>query len=60
MRLVTSKNADPPESTSQRASTPAPREYPRRLRRSSATPPPLAVELTFQITRPRSAPRPGR
>ena len=38
--------------TSQRASTPLPREYPSSGRSSSTTPPPLAVEFTFQTTRP--------
>ena len=49
---MTAKNSGEPVITSQRTFTPAPREYARNDRSISATPPPAAVELTIQITRP--------
>src|SRR3954470_8265626 len=52
MRLVTWKNGASPSITTQRASTPPPRAYAISERSISAKPPPLAVELTFQTTRP--------
>ena len=52
MRLVTRNSPGSPRRTCQRASTPAPRTYPRSGRSISATPPPCDVEFTFQRTRP--------
>jgi hypothetical protein len=58
MRLVTRKNGSSPSMTTQRASTPAPRASLTSGPSISATPPPLAVLLTFQIVTPSSASRP--
>src|ERR1035441_10000187 len=57
MRLVIKKNSSSPPMTSQRVSTPTPRAYGSRLVSISATPPPCAVELTFQIVRPSKSSR---
>jgi hypothetical protein len=54
-RFVSAKNSGVPPTTTQRASTPAPRAYASSGRSISATPPPRAVELTFQTTRPASS-----
>ena len=56
IRFVTAKNAGDPPITIQRASIPASRARPTCVESISATPPPWAVELTFQTTRARSAP----
>src|SRR5438045_244038 len=45
------KNVGLPCMTTQRVSTPAPREYGSRARSISATPPPIAAELPLQTTR---------
>ena len=51
-RLVTAKNSASPEITSQPIDMPRSCTNPTRTCSISATPPPVAVELTFQIVRP--------
>ena len=55
MRFVTSKNSGFPSITSQRVCTPPPATAPSNACRSSATPPPSAVEFTCHHVRPWSA-----
>ena len=51
MRFVIAKNSGSPVMTTQSAGIPTPRVYPSSVPSISATPPPLAVELTFTMRR---------